>query len=848
MNAPHEPDEPSPDRSEEGSPPAGDMVTPTGPASESVRVAPDVETTGDAALDARLSEPILQGYRGIETAQVAISAFLVVVVGALAYCNSLSGDFVGQDRHLIVDNAALHRLATLPEAVQPGGPGPLALAFLSLNWLATPGSPLGFHVVNILIHLINVLLYGIARTLLRSRTSEAVCMTAGLLLAVLPVATGTVDYVVARGALLATFFSCGALLFAWRATADPSRIRTGAMVLSVVCHVAAPACAPPAIVLPLITIGYVWTVRGALGLRSFLPWAGWLILLQLANLVVLFALLGTVPGRLIAVPWFMLRTLVSAVFPVHLSIAHGLPYFSYVITFVVLFFLGSFILALLVLRRRAGLPLLWFASFAMATAATTAPGDLLAERHFYLPLAGLMLLVPWGLTRMAPGAPRVVAGIVVAVLTLSAGWTTLQRNVLWSDPALLWAEAEERYPDEFEPKHELGRLAVLEGQTLSSMANHAGQTAEAESLRTEASRRSRAAIALLSEALTFGDPHTETHVLLAEAYLQAGQGAEAHDALLSALDRDPSNYDATLQLASMLEAKATAQGDRVAAGDAVSYYGRARDLQPLSPERLARFGMLLASVGRFEDAADALSEAVGGRQSSPYAEALRGVLEKVKQLRDLEQFSATQMRSNAADPSGLRARAQVQLIRGQYLEASYVLERLIKQYPQDYGSWMFLGLARAKMDEAKQFVAQHGQPPASPDAGVTPWQDLAERVAAMGSWEAATIYLNHATTMPELERELTLARWALAQRNSATVTAAIERAKALTDSDPRPWLYDVDRALLEGRLDEAEAALAEAKRRGADAEALDDRGRQLRQLKAAASAPPPAAATAGSGR
>jgi len=835
----------SPDESQDATTKAGQdaAVASEGSAQDVIpstpAVLPEIESSGDAALDARLAEPVLQGYRGIETAQLVMSTFLVIVVGVIAYSNSLGGDFVALDRYLVLENEALHRLASLPEASLPGGPGPLATAMLALNWTLTPASASGFQAANVLIHLLNaLLLYLVARTLLRSRTSEAVCMTAGLLLAVLPIATESVNYFVARGALMATSFSLLALLFAHRATA-PERVRSAAMAASILCHVAAAACAAPAIILPVVTLAYLWMVTGAEGWKRWSGWAGGLLVLQAALVVVFYALVDVVPGRVSALPSFMVQALVEAAVPVGLSIGHGLPYFSYFVMFFVVLLSGSFILALLVLRRRVGVPLLWFVVFAAATATTTPPGAMLAGHYFYLPLTGLLLLAPWALTRLPKGAARVGGGAAIAAAVLAMGWITLQRNELWRDPIGLWNEAAARYPDAFEPKHELGRLYVQEGEALLAVAAR-DATATGEGARAEASKLFTAASELLDRSVVLGDPHIEVSLYLAQAHMRLGHEDEGYHALLDALARDSTHYDATLQLASLLESRVSDKNDRADAVAAIAYYERARSLKAMTPERLARLGMLMASVGRFEEAAEVLREAVGGNETSPFGEALRSVEARVNELQTLDQSSATLMQRNPADPQGLRARAQAQLIRGKYLDASYVLERGLKQYPGDYGTWLFLGLARAKLDAAEQFVSAHGQAPAGADAGVSPWRDLAERAAGMGSFAAGRTYLAQDAVSSELDKALALASWALAQRNIEEARAAIGQATASAAADPRPWLYAVDLALLEGSIGDAEQAIAEAKRLGAEAKAVEERAAQIERARSAAASQAPA--------
>jgi hypothetical protein len=154
--------------------------------------------------------------------------------------------------------------------------------------------------------------------------------------------------------------------------------------------------------------------------------------------------------------------------------------------------------------------------------------------------------------------------------------------------------------------------------------------------------------------------------------------------------------------------------------------------------------------------------------------------------------------------------------------------------------WLFLGLARAKLDAADQFVAAHGQAPAAADAGVSPWRDLAERAAGMGSFAAGRTYLAQDTASPEVEKALALASWALAQRNVEEAHTAIAQAKASAAADPRPWVYAVDLALLEGSIGDAEQAIAEAKRLGAEATAVDERAAQIERARSAAASQAPA--------
>ncbi|HLZ35091.1 MAG TPA: tetratricopeptide repeat protein, partial [Nitrospira sp.] len=96
--------------------------------------------------------------------------------------------------------------------------------------------------------------------------------------------------------------------------------------------------------------------------------------------------------------------------------------------------------------------------------------DLLSERNLYLPSIGLLLavvmfgssLVQW-LTTVCP-QPRVIrlgsSGLAV-LLALALCTLTYQRNVLYSDPVLLWSDTIEKSPHKARPHNNLGHAYAL---------------------------------------------------------------------------------------------------------------------------------------------------------------------------------------------------------------------------------------------------------------------------------------------------------------------------------------------------------------------------------------------------
>jgi protein O-mannosyl-transferase len=130
----------------------------------------------------------------------------------LAYLNSLSGSFQFDDFNIIVDNPVVHSLegwwADLGHGIRPM----LKLTY-AINWILGP-EVLGFHLLNVGVHLANtVLVFVLARLLIEghgeavTRHAPAAAAIAALLFALHPANTEAVTYISGRStSLMATFY------------------------------------------------------------------------------------------------------------------------------------------------------------------------------------------------------------------------------------------------------------------------------------------------------------------------------------------------------------------------------------------------------------------------------------------------------------------------------------------------------------------------------------------------------------------------------------------------------------------------------------------------------------------
>jgi hypothetical protein len=154
----------------------------------------------------------------------------VLLLGVLAYSNSLRGDFVFDDAPQIVDNPAIRGLGSF---AHPWGGRILPNRYVAyftfaMNYLAGGYAPFGWHLANLAIHLANALLVWAFVTLafrsprLRSSVlapaSGAIAFASAAIFVAHPLATQAVTYVVQRITSLATlFYVLSVVLYmAWR--------------------------------------------------------------------------------------------------------------------------------------------------------------------------------------------------------------------------------------------------------------------------------------------------------------------------------------------------------------------------------------------------------------------------------------------------------------------------------------------------------------------------------------------------------------------------------------------------------------------------------------------------------
>jgi tetratricopeptide (TPR) repeat protein len=416
---------------------------------------------------------------------VCVAFAALVILTVWAYHPALNTPFYFDDFQNIVDSPALHWEDVSLENVKLVLDSsllrarPVANVSFALNHLGGGLDPRGFHLTNIVIHLMvgGVLLWlsWLYARVTAGAHGSSEKRAASALLVMLPVAifmlhplnTQAVTYVVQRMASLAalfTLFSFASYIVArYKLTAWPRvwyAIALTAWLLGVGTKENAVLLLPVVFVYELCFFRAEWRAKAesVLGISWNRSWtiAFWLALLGVTTLIGLLLILeragiglfGQFPGRDFSgfervltqsrVQVFHLSQLFWPA-PERLNLEHDFEISRGLLdpstTLPAIVACLALILSAVVLaihRPRYGFPLVAYALF-HAIEAGPVSLELVFEHRMYLPLSMLVLLAAVLLADIRPSPRNMLIPLLCAVTLLLAGWTK-SRNEIWADP------------------------------------------------------------------------------------------------------------------------------------------------------------------------------------------------------------------------------------------------------------------------------------------------------------------------------------------------------------------------------------------------------------------------------
>ncbi len=441
----------------------------------------------------------------------ALSIPILLVIIFLIYSNSFNVPWVLDDPPNITNNTPLHIDNLMPEALwqtlhaKPFASGtlyrPVANLTFALNWYLGRDNPLGYHIVNLLIHILaslilyqTILLLFQTPALKRYSRQDAffIALLATILWAINPIQTQAITYIVQRMASLAAMFYIWAIFWYLRfrlsTTADQQRRKS--LFICLLCYLLSIGSKENGAILPLsfLLVEYTFFPKPeekiyrfsryiliSLGI-AIIP-AGLWYCMQHSYFSHFFSPIGSRPfslyERLLTEPAILLfyLSLIFYPLPQRLSVDHGVTlahsFFGNWTTIPsILIILGLIVFALMRLRKY---PILSFALLFFFTnhliESTIIPLELIFEHRNYLPSMFLFVPVAAGLLYLLQFFSQhnriIHAAIIIFIpfLVATTGWSTYLRNSVWSSEQSLWLDAVQKAPNNARAYAKLGELA-----------------------------------------------------------------------------------------------------------------------------------------------------------------------------------------------------------------------------------------------------------------------------------------------------------------------------------------------------------------------------------------------------
>lgn len=401
------------------------------------------------------------------------AAIISWALAVAVFFNAPGNDFAYDDNLIVLGNTGIQSMETLPGAlVEPYWPGrygqglglwrPVVTALYGGEWALFDGNPVGFHVVNVLLHSgVTVLVV----LLLGEILPVAGAFLGGVLFALHPVHVEAVANVVGVAEILAAFFFLWASLLILRGGV---RMGAGRVLAVLVLYALAFLTKESAITLLGIVLlldsskedlgwselgSYLrdrWVLySGMVGIAVLVLFGRYLVLGSLADP---FAPLGA--GILKEVPriWTVAATWPHVIrllfFPLELSVDYGPAVIPIAFGWNpanlagVLLVIGILALALVAWRkgplgpghlssRAVGWGVVWFViTLSPTTNILFLSGILLSERTLYLPSVGFVAAAAWALLRLWRVRPR-LAPIILSAVLVFMGVRTWTRTPTW---------------------------------------------------------------------------------------------------------------------------------------------------------------------------------------------------------------------------------------------------------------------------------------------------------------------------------------------------------------------------------------------------------------------------------
>ena len=574
---------------------------------------------------------------------------LLAVAVIFIYAEALSGPFIFDDRNNIRENPHI-RISqitwsglTSAAVDSPSHHRPVANISFALNYYMHGYNVVGFHAVNIIIHIISgILLYFLVQTTFRTPALQSryerykwISFFSAAIWLFHPLQTQSVSYIVQRmNSLAAMFYILSFLCYAQLRVHPQDRRKWALLSGCILAGMLALGTKENAATLPLFLLLYEWYFFRDLSLKwlkeHLALLAGLLLLTAIVALVFLgihpldkiwagYAFRNFTPAQRLLTEMRVVIFYISLFFwphPSRLNLDHDFALSHSLTDPITTLFSMLAIVVLLVLavvtaknQRLISFGILWFLGNLVIESSIFGL-EIIFEHRLYLPSMMFSLVVVVLVYRWV--RPAWLKPLILCTLTIVAALWTYERNEVWGDRIAIWQDCIKKSPHKARPYNNLGAALADAGQYDKAIEQYHKALqinpyypnaytnlgfALAKQGKVEQS------ITQFLKALELKPRDYETLSNLGVALLMQNRQAEALEYLSEAVALNPYFAKAHNNLGVALNRLGRAQ-------DAIDQYSIALQLDPDYAEAYNNLGVALANQGRFDEAIEQFSAAL----------------------------------------------------------------------------------------------------------------------------------------------------------------------------------------------------------------------------------------------
>ena len=411
---------------------------------------------------------------------------LILSITLLVYLPVFEAGFVWDDKSYIRDNPLISTIdpQTIFSSYYMGNYHPVTMLFFSIEYKFFGLNETGYHILNLFLHLVNVLLVYFAVFLLCKK--KQVALIAALLFGIHPLHTESVAWIAALKDLLYTGFFLGAYIFYLKYISEKRNKFYWIALLFFMFSLLSKAMA---VSLPVVLLLTDYFKERKINLKTWIEKIPFFLPAILFGIVAIFAQQSSqgiqdistysFPQRVAFASYGLITYLWKSLLPVYQSAFYpypvksgeplGLPFFIYPILL-----LGLFAFAIYSLRftKKLFFGIGFFAITVFLVLQLFPVGDaVMADRYSYLSSIGIFYLAGEGFNWIWHNKGKTLAFALLVPIVLFFSVLTYVRNTVWENEITLWTDVIKKFPEALIAYNNRGGAYLMEKKFDEALAD-----------------------------------------------------------------------------------------------------------------------------------------------------------------------------------------------------------------------------------------------------------------------------------------------------------------------------------------------------------------------------------------